>query len=96
MKTALVALTAILSVAMAVPAMPPMDPKNMIKCEVNAFKPSWGKLTACCKKSMGKPKLEKDGKKMELDCTLPWGKVMGFKKCVNDLNYSSIIDCERD
>ncbi|KAF9937834.1 hypothetical protein BGZ67_000876 [Mortierella alpina] len=97
MKIAFVTLAAILSVAMAAPpAMPPVDRKNEIKCEVNAFKPSWSKLTACCKNSMGRSKLERDGKKVELECRLPWGKLVGFKKCVNDLNYSSIIDCERD
>ncbi|KAF9289477.1 hypothetical protein BGZ68_009281 [Mortierella alpina] len=97
MKIAVVTLTAVLSVVMAGPApAPPVDPKNVIKCEVNAFKPSWAKLTACCKNSKGHAKLDRENKKVELECRLPWGNLVGFKKCVNDLNYSSIIDCERD
>ncbi|CAO3574831.1 unnamed protein product [Mortierella alpina] len=101
MKLALVTLVAVLSVAMAappMPSMPPVSPMNDYKCVVKPMmaKPSWVKLAACCRSNMGKSKLDKNGKKAEMECRLPWKKVMGFKKCVNDLNYSAMIDCERD
>ncbi|KAF9949570.1 hypothetical protein BGZ72_008674 [Mortierella alpina] len=96
MKIAFVTLVATLSVAMAAPAMPPGG-RNEIKCEIDApDKPSLVKVTACCKQNMGKHRFDRDGKNVELECRLPWGKLVGFKKCVNDLKFPAILECERD
>ncbi|KAF9369162.1 hypothetical protein CPC16_004710, partial [Podila verticillata] len=93
---AILSLAALVSVAMAAPASAPAPAPDAFdgnsKCEISAFKPSWSSITECCLKNMGGSDFDK--KKNHLSCTLPIGNEGLMRKCVKDLGYASVVECD--
>ncbi|KAG0205300.1 hypothetical protein BGX28_003054 [Mortierella sp. GBA30] len=65
---------------------------GLSKCDVSAFKPNWSKVRECCLKNMGG---SDDGNvPKSLHCTLNIEMEGPFRKCVKDLGYASVVECE--
>ncbi|KAI1297791.1 hypothetical protein EDD11_006924 [Mortierella claussenii] len=62
------------------------------KCQVSGFKPSFSKIEKCCLDLMGGSNFDKDHRR--LGCTLPIKNEGPFRKCVKDLGYATVVDCE--
>ncbi|KAG0084004.1 hypothetical protein BGZ92_010288 [Podila epicladia] len=94
MKIAILSLATLASLAIAAPAAPAPDAAfdGNSKCTISAFKPSWSKLNECCLKNMGGSDFEKEKKR--LNCRLPIGNEGPMRKCVKDLGYASVVDCD--
>lgn len=94
MKIAILSLAALVSVAMAAPAPTPAPDTfdGNSKCEISAFRPSWTEITECCLQNMGGSDFDK--KKNHLKCRLPIGNEGPMRKCVKDLGYASVVECD--
>lgn len=94
MKIAVLAL-ALVSVAMAAPAPVPVADAALSgdsKCSISGFKPSFSKINECCLKNMGGSDI--DDKKHVLKCRLPIGREGPMRKCVKDLGFATVVNCD--
>ncbi|KAF8969286.1 hypothetical protein BGZ46_010705 [Entomortierella lignicola] len=87
MKFSILSLVTLLPLAiMADPR--PFDGNS--RCQVQGFKVSFSKINECCLTNMG----GSDFKRNTLFCTLPIHNEGPFRKCVKDLGYATVVDCE--
>ncbi|KAG0352304.1 hypothetical protein BG005_008252 [Podila minutissima] len=91
MKIAILSLATLASLAIAAPA-PDADFDGNSKCTISAFKPSWSKLNECCLQNMGGSDFDKE--KRRINCRLPIGNEGSMRKCVKDLGFASVVDCD--
>ncbi|KAG0036527.1 hypothetical protein BGZ82_004093 [Podila clonocystis] len=92
MKIAILALASLVSVVLAAPTYEAKAFDGNSKCVISAFKPSWSKINECCLKNMGGSEFDK--KKNHLKCKLPISREGPMRKCVKDLGYASVVDCD--
>ncbi|KAG0329243.1 hypothetical protein BG000_000141 [Podila horticola] len=99
MKIAILSLATLASLAMAAPAAAPVAAPTPdasfdgnSKCEISAFRPSWTKISECCLKNMGGSDFDKE--KNHLKCRLPIGNEGLMRKCVKDLGFASVVECD--
>ncbi|KAG0022065.1 hypothetical protein BGZ81_008689 [Podila clonocystis] len=94
MKAAILSLATLASLALAAPAAPVHDAAfdGNSKCEISAFRPSWTKINECCLKNMGGSDFDKE--KNHLNCRLPIGNEGLMRKCVKDLGFASVVECD--
>ncbi|KAF8949052.1 hypothetical protein BGZ52_006183 [Haplosporangium bisporale] len=94
MKIAILVL-ALVSVAMAAPTSAPVADAALSgdsKCSISGFKPSFSKINECCLKNMGGSDFDK--KKNVLKCRLPIGREGPMRKCVKDLGFATVVNCD--
>ncbi|KAG0329245.1 hypothetical protein BG000_000143 [Podila horticola] len=87
----LAALTSV-TVTLAAPAGEKAAFDGNSKCVISAFKPSWTKINECCLKNKGGSEFVKN--KNYLKCTLPITRGGPMRKCVKDLGFASVVDCD--
>ncbi|KAG0022067.1 hypothetical protein BGZ81_008691 [Podila clonocystis] len=94
MKIAILALVSLLSVVLAAPTHEDKDKAfdGNSKCVISAFKPSWTKINNCCLKHHGGSEFDKV--KNNLKCKLPIKREGPMRKCVKDLGYASVVNCD--
>ncbi|KAF9210886.1 hypothetical protein BGZ59_008801 [Podila verticillata] len=86
---------ALVSVAMAAPTSAPVADAALSgdsKCSISGFKPSFSKINECCLKNMGGSDFDK--KKNVLKCRLPIGREGPMRKCVKDLGFATVVNCD--
>ncbi|KAF9127343.1 hypothetical protein BG015_004556 [Linnemannia schmuckeri] len=86
MKLNLLCLAALLPLAMA--ASRPFDGNS--RCKVQGFKVAPSMVEPCCLKNMG----GSDRQNRILHCKLPIRREGLFRKCVYDLGYATVVDCD--
>ncbi|KAF9368191.1 hypothetical protein CPB97_004875 [Podila verticillata] len=96
MKIAVLVL-ALVSVAMVAPAPVPAPVADAAlsgdsKCSISGFKSSLSKINECCLKNMGGSDFDK--KKNALKCRLPIGREGPMRKCVKDLGFATVVNCD--
>ncbi|KAG0036528.1 hypothetical protein BGZ82_004094 [Podila clonocystis] len=62
------------------------------KCSISGFRPSFSKINECCLKNMGGSDFDK--KKRSLKCRLPIGREGLMRKCVKDLGFATVVNCD--
>ncbi|KAG0096250.1 hypothetical protein BGZ93_004834 [Podila epicladia] len=98
MKIAILSLAALVSVAMAAPGASEVSDAALSKfdgnskCSISGFRPSFSKINDCCLKNMGGSDVDK--KKSILKCRLPIGREGPMRKCVKDLGFATVVNCD--
>ncbi|KAF9271609.1 hypothetical protein BGZ74_005870, partial [Mortierella antarctica] len=88
MKIAFVSLAALVSVVMA--ARSKFDGNS--KCSISGFRPSFSKINECCLKNTGGSDFDK--KKSTLKCRLSIGHEGPMRKCVKDVGFATVVNCD--
>ncbi|KAG0352305.1 hypothetical protein BG005_008253 [Podila minutissima] len=61
------------------------------KYSISGFRPSFSKINECCLKNTGGSDFDK---KNTLKCRLPIGREGPMRKCVKDLGFASVVNCD--